>query len=116
VYEVLLESQAEKDLKGLEREVFDRVIREIQSLAQNLARLAAANSRDLAEIGELAWARIACSTRSKTDHKSSVSCAFATEKTSIGNPERRTTRLQGQTPIRTVCRRDGVAPAAITWL
>jgi len=25
VYEVLLESQAEKDLKGLEREVFDRL-------------------------------------------------------------------------------------------
>ena len=35
MYEVLLESQAEKDLKGLEPELFDRVIREIRSLVQN---------------------------------------------------------------------------------
>jgi mRNA interferase RelE/StbE len=35
VYEVLLESHAEKDLKSLSPELFDRVIREIQSLAQS---------------------------------------------------------------------------------
>lgn len=35
MYEVLLERQAEKDLRGLERETFDRIIPEIRALGED---------------------------------------------------------------------------------
>ena len=35
MYEVLLERQAEKDLRGLEREAFDRIILEIRALGED---------------------------------------------------------------------------------
>jgi mRNA interferase RelE/StbE len=35
VYEVLLEKQAEKDLRGLESDLFTRVIRDIRALGDN---------------------------------------------------------------------------------